>query len=295
MAVIVFLIIVVILLCGKIFLMHKSLKEITKSFSEKTTADSNTLIDVSCNDKHIRKLAADINIQLSILRSERIRYEQGDAELKTAITNISHDLRTPLTAICGYLEMMRKEQTSQKISDYLNILSERADAMKQLTEELFKYSIVISDDVSAQTEEVIVNEALEECIIGYYAALSEKGIEPVICITEKRIVRQLNRANLLRVYSNLIGNALKYSDGDLQITLDDKGTVIFSNTASVLSGADVGRLFDRFYTVESAGSSTGLGLSIARTLIERMNGTISAEYNSGKLEISVSLPKTAGV
>lgn len=292
-AVIVFLVLVVILLCGKIFVIHKSLKDIAKTFCEKMTADTNTLIDVSCTDKYVCKLAADINTQLSILRSARIRYEQGDAELKTAITNISHDLRTPLTAICGYLEIMRKEQTSQKFSDYLDILCERADAMKQLTEELFRYSIVISDDVCPQTEEVIINEVLEECIIGYYAALSEKGIEPVIGITENRIVRQLNRANLLRVFSNLIGNALKYSDGDLHITLDDDGTVIFSNKASSLSGIDVGRLFDRFYTVESAGNSTGLGLSIARTLVERMNGTISAEYKSGKLKITVSLPKTS--
>ena len=110
-------------------------------------------------------------------------------------------------------------------------------------------------------------------------------------MTEKRIVRTLNRASLSRVFSNLLSNAIKYSDGDLRIVMNDAGEIIFSNSAASLSEVQVERLFDRFYTVENARKSTGLGLSIARTLVEQMGGSISAEYTGGRLSIRVRLPE----
>ncbi|MGN0664959.1 MAG: sensor histidine kinase [Huintestinicola sp.] len=283
--------IIIIALCVKIHLMKKSAREISKEFADRLQIDTNTLIGISSNDKDMRELADSINRQLVILRREHLRYTQGDAELKTAVTNISHDLRTPLTAICGYLDLMKNEDKSEKLSKYLDIIGDRAEAMKQLTEELFKYSVVMSENGEAVKEAVSVNNVLEDCIMGYYAALCEKGIEPSVRITEKKIVREISRADLSRVFSNLMGNALKYSDGDLNITLDDDGVITFSNTATALDGVDVGRLFDRFFTVEAARSSTGLGLSIARSLVERMKGSISAEYSDGVLRIQICLPE----
>lgn len=275
--------IIIIALCVKIYLLKKSAREISAEFKSRLKTDTNTLIGISSRDRDMRKLADSVNKQLSVLRRERLRYTQGDTELKTAITNISHDLRTPLTAICGYLDMMKNEEKSEKLAGYLDIIEDRAALMKQLTEELFKYSVIISENEEHQTEEVTVNSVLEDSIMGYYAALCERGIEPSVRITEKPIVRNLNRADLARVFANLIANALKYSDGDLSISLDDDGVITFSNTASALDGIDVGRLFERFYTVESAHNSTGLGLSIARSLVERMGGTICAEYSDNVL------------
>lgn len=283
--------VVIIALCLKIHLMKKSAREISREFADRLQTDTNTLIGISNNDKDMRELADSINRQLVILRHEHLQYTQGDAELKTAVTNISHDLRTPLTAICGYLDLIKNEEKSERLSKYLDIIEDRADAMKQLTEELFKYSVVMSESGEAVSETVTINNVLEDCIMGYYAALCEKGIEPSVRITEKKIVREISRADLSRVFSNLMGNALKYSDGDLNITLDDDGVVTFSNKATSLDGVDVGRLFDRFFTVEAARSSTGLGLSIARSLVERMNGLISAEYSDCVLSIQICLPE----
>ncbi len=283
--------VVIIALCLKIYLMKKSAREISREFADRLQTDTNTLIGISNNDKDMRELADSINRQLVILRHEHLQYTQGDAELKTAVTNISHDLRTPLTAICGYLDLIKNEEKSERLSKYLDIIEDRAEAMKLLTEELFKYSVVMSESGEAVKEAVSVNNVLEDCIMGYYAALCEKGIEPSVRITEKKIVREISRADLSRVFSNLMGNALKYSDGDLNITLDDDGVVTFSNKATSLDGVDVGRLFDRFFTVEAARSSTGLGLSIARSLVERMNGLISAEYSDCVLSIQICLPE----
>lgn len=271
----------------KIILMKKAAREIREQLSEKLNSDTNTLIDISSADKDMRALAADLNTQLVILRRKQLRFTQGDTELKNAVTNISHDLRTPLTAICGYLDIIKTEEKSEKLAGYLDIIEDRAALMKQLTEELFRYSVIISESEEYHTEEVTVNSVLEDSIMGYYAALCERGIEPSVRITEKPIVRRLNRADLARVFANLIGNALKYSDGDLSISLDDDGVISFSNTASALDGVEVGRLFERFYTLESARNSTGLGLAIARSLVERIGGTIAAEYSMNVLCIKI--------
>lgn len=237
----------------------------------------------------IRSLAADINQSLKELRKQRLRFEQGDAELKNAITSISHDLRTPLTAISGYLDLLEQEEKSSEVTRYVEIIVNRIDTLKQLADELFKYSIITSPDYDSPKERVSVNAVLEESIVGYYAALQKKGIIPEISMPSTVVYRTVNRAALLRTFSNLISNAIKYSNGDLNITLSKTGEIVFSNTAPELSKVQVERLFDRFYTVETARKSTGLGLSIARILVEQMNGTIAANLENGKLCISIQL------
>ena len=281
--------IIILALAYKIYLLKKSVREIAAEFAEKTETDTNTLIDISSRDKDITDLAGSINKQLRKLRKEHMQYHQGNAELKTAITNISHDLRTPLTAICGYMDMLPKTDDKEKQAQYIGIMKERAGMMKQLTEELFRYSMIISDEGELECETVFINQVLAESISSFYPALTKKGIEPNISITDERIERNLNKAALERVFSNLLNNAVKYSDGDLDISLSDTGEITFSNTAKGLSAVDAGQLFDRFYTVEAAHNSTGLGLSIARTFIERMGGNITAKYEEGRLSIKIVL------
>ncbi len=171
----------------------------------------------------MRKLAERLNIELRKLRRERHRFNRGDLELKEAVTNISHDLRTPLTAISGYLDLLDREEKNDVVNRYIETIKNRIELMKQLTEELFQYSIVISSEYDLKTM--------------------------------------------------------------------DTGKIIFSNFASDLSEVEVERLFDRFYTVENARKSTGLGLSISRVLIEKMNGSISAQYKNGRLSIAIQLPE----
>lgn len=287
------LFITVILTGMKIILMRKSVLEISEEFSEKLKNDTNTLITVSSNDKTICRLADNINVQLRELRRQRRRFVQGDIELKSAVTNISHDLRTPLTAVSGYLDLLDHTEKDEAAERYIRIIKNRTEVLEQLTEELFRYSVITSPEYDmAADERINVNGVLEESILGFYAALQEKNITPEIHITEQKVIRKVNCAALSRVFSNLINNAMKYSDGDLEITLTAAGEIIFCNTASELGEVETERLFDRFYTVENARKSTGLGLSISRILIERMDGTISARYENGKLYICIYLPDT---
>lgn len=283
------LVIVILILCVKIYFMHKAIDEINEAFADRLTADTNTLIGISSNDKFLKRLAQNLNTQLRRLRVQRHRYLQGDQELKDAITNISHDLRTPLTAIYGYLDLLSGEEKSPDAQRYIQIIRNRADMLKQLTDELFDYSVMIADGEGMKREPTNVNHILEEGIAAFYTQLHEKGIVPSILMPEEKVIRCLDPDALARVFANLLNNAVKYSKGDLEITLSGKGEIIFTNTAPDLDEVQVGRLFDRFYTVEAADHSTGLGLSIARTLVERMGGKIDAGYENGRLKVEINL------
>lgn len=280
------LLVAVFALCAKICFLRKAAKEITQAFRDRMAADTNTLIDISSRDPYMRTLAAEINTQLRLLRRERRRYQQGDLELKEAVTNISHDLRTPLTAISGYLDLLEREEKSEAAERYLAQIRNRAQALKELTEELFRYSLVTSAQ-ALKIGPVDLVRVLEESLLGFYGAMQERGIQPELTLPEGPVVRELDAGALGRVFANIISNALKYSDGDLSVRMDGDGVITFSNTALGLDAVTAGRLFDRFYTVETSRSSTGLGLSIAKLLTERMGGSIGVRYEGSRLHIIV--------
>lgn len=285
------LIIIVFFLTVKIALLKKAAREIGDGFANRIAEDSNILIDTGSHDRDMKRLAKDINIQLKKLRSDRLRYQQGDWELKDTVTNISHDLRTPLTAICGYLDLLDDEEKSENAARYLRIIRGRTEILRQLSEELFRYSVFTSVSKGTKNEPVVLNRIVEDSVSGFYAALKSRGITPRIHMPESKVCRMLNRNAISRIFGNLIGNALKYSDGDLIIELKDTGEILFSNHASALDEIQTGRLFDRFYTVETASAdSTGLGLSIARALTEQMGGKIGAVYEEEMLKVRVEFP-----
>lgn len=282
------LLIIILALCAKLWLLQKSMDEICIELMEHLSQDTNTLLLISSRDRHVRRLAAELNGQLRLLRKQRLQYLNGDRELKEAVTNISHDLRTPLTAICGYLDLLEREEKSEAATRYLSLIENRVQALKQLTEELFRYSVILSTANDMNLEAVNINGVLEESVAAFYAALTERGITPTIQMPEKRIVRQLNRAALSRVFSNILSNVLKYSDGDLDISLRETGEITFTNAASKLDEVQVEKLFDRFFSVEAARNSTGLGLAISKTLVEQMNGAITAQYENSQLSICIA-------
>ena len=289
--------ILVLLILGLLFKIHmlrKAAGEIADGFADRLVTDTNTPIGISGRDRQMRRLADAVNEQLRRLRAEHHRFCQGDAELKGAVTNLSHDLRTPLTAICGYLDLLEKEEKSEAAKRYIDIIRNRSQLLVSMTEELFQYSVLLSRENNAPGEPVVLNQVLEESIAAAYTVLTERNITPRIRMPREKVVRMLDASALSRVFSNLLQNAVKYSDGDLEITLESTGEIVFANRAPGLDEIQVGRLFDRFFTVESARKSTGLGLSIARTLVEQMGGSISAEYTDDRLHIWIFFRERGG-
>lgn len=279
--------VIALFLSVKIYLLKKSMEEIYTDFENCLSEDTNVQISVSSGDKTVIRFAKAINLQLTKLRKIKKQYSDGDRELKEAVTNISHDLRTPLTAICGYLDLIEKQDLPEDTERYVAQIRNRSEAMKELTEELFRYSI-ISSMPALSYESLSLNRVLEETLLSFEGELKLKGITPDITIPSDAVQRTLDSSAVTRIFSNILNNAIKYSDGDLFVCLQQDGTVTFSNTAKELSTVEVSKLFDRFYTVDSARKSTGLGLSIAKLLTERMDGTITASYEDSMLTITIS-------
>ena len=273
----------------KLILLKIGLRETGRELTVILSQDTNRLIGISSRDRELQRLVSILNSQLKILRRERHRYQDGDRELKEAVTNISHDLRTPLTSISGYLTLLEKEDHSPQTLHCLEIIRNRTDSMKQLTEELFRYSLALTEEILL--ESISLNSVLEDCLISFYETFRNKGISPTISLPDIPVIRTLDKSAIFRIFSNITSNAAKYSTKDFHVELESDGAVTFSNTAPSLSPVSVARLFDRFYTIENLETSTGLGLSIAKQLTDRMGGQITSTYQDGRLVITVSFPE----
>ena len=182
---IVVLAVLVLLLCIRLHLAKKVALEIHAALPEKLNTDTNTPITLSCRDKDLCLLADTLNQSLEQLRAMQHCFKQGNTQLQAAITSISHDLRTPLTAICGYLELLEKEPLSAVSRQYVAIIRERTKVMTQLTEELFRYSVVLSVPLAQSLQEVSVNRILEGSIAAMYAVLKRHRITPDITMTDR--------------------------------------------------------------------------------------------------------------
>ena len=281
--------VLLLILAGKVYTLHKSARQLREGMAQQLERETNTLLAVSSGDREMRALADALNGQLAQLRAERQRYQHGDLELKEAITNISHDLRTPLTAIVGYLALLEGEEKSEAVERYLSQISNRTQVLHQLSEELFAYALLTAPQ-PLHPQRVDLRGLVEEALLSYCGAMEQRGMEPTIQLPEGRVERNLDPTAAGRVLSNIISNALKYSAGDFSVTMTPDGVITFANSAPDLNPVLVQRLFDRFFTVETARHSTGLGLSIAKLLTQQMEGTLEAKYQEGQLVITLSFP-----
>ena len=279
--------IIIIALIIKIFVMKNAIKEIEEKFDFIIESDTNNLITISTNDIDLKQLAKKINQNLKKIRELEIQYNQGNEELKRSITNISHDLRTPLTAIRGYLDLIEHKNLTEKQENYLLFIDEKVKILTDLTEQLFNFSKSLDSYQDIKRQNVVLNSVLEETICASYDLFIQHNINPKIYITKEKIIKQIDESMLKRIFENIISNEIKYSDEFLEIKLNKSGKIIFRNKTKNLDKTSVEKIFDRYYTVENAKKSTGIGLSIAKQLVELNNGTISANYDDGYLIIEI--------
>ena len=270
----------------KLCIIKHSMKEIEKAFTYILKSDTNNIITISSSDKDIKNFAININNNLLDLRKQTIQFKSGNQELKKIIANISHDLRTPLTSIKGYIDLVSKENLSNKQKQYLKIIERKSNEMTELTNQLFEFSKLM--DVDIEKEECCINEILEETLVTYYNIFKERDIVPQVFISNKKIYKLLNKISIIRIFENILSNVSKYSTGDFKVTMNDNGTIIFSNKANLLDTTTVQKIFECYFSVENAKESSGIGLSIAKKLTELNGGIIKATYNNGYLFIEIN-------
>ena len=276
-----------IFLILKIIIMKNEINNIGKSISSIINTDTNNLITISTNDSELKKLANMLNKSLKELRQLELEYKNGNQELKSSITNISHDLRTPLTAIRGYLDLMDNNNLTEKQIKYLKIIDSKVNDLTELTEQLFDFSKSIDIQNEIKKENICINDILEDSLASFYSLFKEHNITPNIDICKDKVIRLLNENMLKRIFENIISNAIKYSERDFKVKMFDDGTIEFSNKTDKLDQVSLEKIFDRYYTVRNAKKSNGIGLSIAKQLVNLSDGKITAKYENGYLIIQV--------
>ena len=281
------LVLICVILVVKLYLIKHSIKEIKNDFTNILESDTNNIITISSSDKDIKALTISLNNNLIELRNQKLKYENGNQELKKIITNISHDLRTPLTAINGYIDLLKEEDISKTQEKYLKIVQRKSNELKELTEQLFEFSKTMDVDINIKKENCCINEILEETLISYYNIFKEKNIIPTVLICNEKIYKAINKNSLIRIFENILSNVLKYSSGDFKVELKSNGEIIFSNKAISLDATTVQKIFDRYFTVENAKKSTGLGLAIVKQLVELNSGSIEANFIKDMLTIKI--------
>ena len=287
--IVVILFFICLVLIAKIYYIKKSVREIEISLKNILKTNTNNLLTISSSDKDIKKLTSVLNIELKELRKQRLQFETGNQELKSSITNISHDIRTPLTAISGYIELIKENKESNKNEEYLKVVENKTNDLIFLTEQLFDFSKTMDIGTKIQKEKYVINEILEEILANYYIIFKENNIVPQIQITENKVYKFIDRNTIVRVFENILSNVIKYSNGDFKVILEDKGKITFSNKATSLDAITVEKIFNRYYTVENGKKSTGIGLAIAKQLVELNGGSINAKYIKRHLIIEINL------
>lgn len=276
-----------IFLALKFFIMKNEIKNLGKSLEYIIETDTNNLITINSTDRDLKNLAILLNKDLRKLRKLELEYKNGSGELKSSITNISHDLRTPLTAIRGYLDLMDNANLTKQQIKYLQIIDDKVKDLTELTEQLFDFSKTLDIDNEIKCENVCINDVLEDTLASFYSLFKTHNITPKIDICEETIIKPLNKNMLKRIFENIISNALKYSEKDFNVKMTSDGTIEFSNETAKLDKVSLEKLFCRYYTVSNAKKSNGIGLSIAKQLVDLSGGVIEAKYKNKRLIIKV--------
>ncbi len=277
----------------KIALLRRGYDELTDNIEDQVKGKTQIPVTLTTTDPLARRTAETLNHELTKLQDLRNEYLDGNRKVAQAVTEISHDIRTPLTAINSYLDLMKDEENEALKQEYLERIKSRTLSLSDLADELFKYSTSTDptrypvQSEEASSEPIDICRTLEECILSFYAAFKGKGIEPEIELPDEPVYVLCDKKSANRIFENIISNAIKYANDSLCVRLNSDGTAVFSNPAPDLTPVSAAKLFDRYFTVKEGSNSTGLGFSIAKELIVRNGGTIESELIDGVLSIKV--------
>lgn len=284
-------VLIIIFFLIRLFSLKKEVKKITGQLQIYNNRKSNKKICMSLIDKDIENLGLEINKLIDLYVTENRKKIRFEDEQKQAIENMSHDLRTPLTSILGYIQMAEaNDVTEYERTELLSIAKNRAKRLNTLLEEFFELSVIESSNYLLKTERINIKNITTDILMSFYDRFNEKHLEPIINLPENDVFIVSDESATTRVIENLISNAITHSDGNIIINLEEKDStarLIVKNDAHFLTEENARRMFDRFYLADQSrsGKSAGLGLSIVKSLMEKMNGTINGQLHDGQLSI----------
>ena len=274
---------------------QRQVKDICRQLTFLMKHGSNLLIQREFDLGGIGMLSDRLNELLELRRKEKRHYQEKEALIADTYTNLSHDIRTPLTSLDGYFQLMEECENVEDQKRYLNIIHERIHSLNEMLEELFMFTKLKNESYRLELVPCCMNRILKETVFSYYDDWVRREIQPDIHITEEQLYIDGNKQGLSRIIQNVIKNGLDHGEKKISIVLEreqERAVLRISNQVIHSGQSDIKHVFDRFYKADAARSktSTGLGLSIAREFVKRMNGEIGAKIEKNEFIVEMSFP-----
>ncbi|MGL5152472.1 MAG: sensor histidine kinase [Clostridium sp.] len=285
------LIMIILFLTYYNYMLKKEVKKISNQIRKNKGEYVN--LHTKAIDNSIEELVIEINKLYDESQKISARSKGIEEEIKKSIASMSHDLRTPLTSIIGYVQLLKDNKTLEEDKiEYINIIEKRTKSLEELITSFYDLSRLNTNEFKFNLTKVNLKSELSDSIATYYNEFVKQEIEPIIEIEDNIPNIISDKSAVRRIFSNLIGNILKHAKGDVKIYLKEENGEIFSvfvNNAPNLNEDNVKNIFNRFYTIDDSRNdrNTGLGLAIVKSLVEKLGNQVSAELKDDELIIII--------
>lgn len=290
--IIVVLAVAVAVLAVQTVVMRREIRSMSRQLEDLSAGRSEKKISLTLVDARLNELATQINENMELQKQLRIDARKSEQRLKDSIAGVSHDLRTPLTAIIGYIQMLERSGLNGEQQEKATIILKKANAMRELVESFFELSVIESGQSELAEEAVNFTNIVSEAVVDFIPRFEAAELEPDVDLGDKSLYIAGDTTALGRIVQNLLSNALKYTAGRVKVALEERdGEIILTVVNEVRSDTppDMERIFERFYTGDDCrnSGSAGLGLYIVKLLAEKMQGAVSASLENKMLSVYV--------
>ena len=287
------LVVIAILGIGLSFYYRHQIKNVKSQISFLNQHETNMLITSDQKSGCVADLTDELNTLIEQTAALRKEIADSESHLKDTIINLSHDIRTPLTSMDGYFQLLLKSDDPEERQQYAAVISDRLSSLKEMLDELFTYAKLTNKAYEVELSPCAVNEILLSVLFSFYKDIKQRGIEPLVNVPEQDIFIQGNEPALHRIFQNILKNCIEHGNNQLSVRLinsSDMVQIYFENDYQMQEPIDANKVFDRFYKADGARSktSTGLGLSIAKELVERLNGSITGNVKNDIFTITIT-------
>lgn len=287
------LVVIAILGIGLAFYYWHQIKNVKSQISFLNQHETNMLITSDQKSGCVADLTDELNTLIEQTAALRKEIADSESHLKDTIINLSHDIRTPLTSMDGYFQLLLKSDDPEERQQYAAVISDRLSSLKEMLDELFTYAKLTNKAYEVELSSCAVNEILLSVLFSFYKDIKQRGIEPLVNVPEQDIFIQGNEPALRRIFQNILKNCIEHGNNQLSVRLintADTVQIYFENDYQTQEPIDANKVFDRFYKADGARSktSTGLGLSIAKELVERLNGSITGNVKNDIFTITIT-------
>ncbi|BDE88335.1 Alkaline phosphatase synthesis sensor protein phoR [uncultured Flavonifractor sp.] len=280
-------------LCAVLGLRLYALEKDIRSCARQLREDEGARVRMAAPNRAAEDLLSAVNRLLELREADEAEHRRQEHAIRQQISNISHDLRTPLTSILGYLQLLEGDSlTVEERREYLGIVRGRAKALQSLITSFYDLSRLEGGEYPLSREKVDLYHVLSELVAEFYNDFEQSGFDMTVELAPGLPAVTADPAGVLRVFTNLIRNALEHGQKRMSILLyRQEETVVsaFSNDAAGLTREDVEHVFDRFFTADKmrTGQSTGLGLAIVKALVGQMGHRVTAALDGEMFTVQV--------